>query len=216
MPPPSASSAAAWPADQAAGVSVVIVLLVLWAGASAVHLVPASERGVVLRLGRPVRCSGSGLRLTLPLLERMVVVPAGESFLDPVNARATNRDQAHVSVWACGRFRVRDPLRWCERPDGYARTLNALEAAMREDVGMTALDDLVGYPAGREGQLQDATNRVVEAWGVEVTGLEPVAVEVAVDQRLLQWAQRLRCESELVRPSSQAEADEQACTSPKR
>lgn len=165
-----------------------------------VRVVPAHERAVVLRFGRVDRLRGPGVIVVVPGLERLARVSVRDVALEPLVTRATTRDDVSVWVTATAHFRVVDPI--CSTmavPDVYARTAEAIEVAVRDDVDRCALHELAHRSSERTQRLLRAVNMVVHEWGVEVGALEISTIELRLTPELLHWAERLhhrrRCET---------------------
>lgn len=210
-----AAAASSQDSAQLLGWSVVSTVLLLGLLSAAVRIIPPYERAVVLRFGRFARLGGPGLCLALPGAERLVRVPLVDSLLEPLVAHTSTLDGVRVHVSASARYRILDPARWCLAvPDGYARTVATVEAALRADVDRAALSELAHYPGAREARVLEEVNAVVGAWGVVVSDLDAVGIDVSVDAQLLRWARSLDHTPEPDEHRAAAEGDRTCPTSP--
>ena len=88
-------------------VLIVVVVLVALLAASGVRMVQQYQRGVVLRFGRLLpEVREPGLRLMIPMADRMVKVPVQTIVLDVPPQGAITKDNVTLSVDAVVYFRV--------------------------------------------------------------------------------------------------------------
>lgn len=143
-------------------ISLVLVLVALWAIWDAINIVDEAERGVVLRFGEFNRILDPGLNLTLPRpFERVMTVNVsnvrtvddrGQMLTEDENlVEFAYKVQYTVSDAEAFLFNVRDPE---------ITLRQAAESALRESVGTNRLDDIL------EGTTRNAvrieTQRVLQ------------------------------------------------------
>jgi regulator of protease activity HflC (stomatin/prohibitin superfamily) len=153
---------------------------------SAVRLVPAGSRALVLRWGRVSREVGPGIVGVLPGIERVLVLSIQPSRLEPVPVTATTRDGADVRVDLSVLWRLRDVERsLLAAPDITAATWDAVEHAARQVVNETVLRALVEE---RATALTDVTSRataVAAEWGAAIMDVDVLNVELRAGPELL-------------------------------
>jgi regulator of protease activity HflC (stomatin/prohibitin superfamily) len=170
--------------------------LVLAALASALlRVVPEHQRAVVLRFGRVARVAGPGLIALLPAVERPVRISLRESSLENLVTRATTLDDVTVCVAVTAHRRVVDPVRsHVAVSDVDTRTADVIEDIVRAEVESTPLEDLAHVSAQRTERLVREANAIVADWGIQVSGIEIVAVNLQLTAELVHWAQHLHAE----------------------
>lgn len=155
-------------------VLVVVALLVLVTGGSAVQAVQQYQRGVVLRFGRLLpTVRGPGLRVIVPFVDRMRKVPVQTTVLDVPSQNAITRDNVTIGVDAVVYFRVSDPVRAVVNVDDYLRaTSQVAQTSMRSVIGRADLDTLLADRDAINGELKAVIDAPTEDWGVSIDRVE--------------------------------------------
>ena len=155
-------------------VLVVVALLVLVTGGSAVQAVQQYQRGVVLRFGRLLpTVRGPGLRVIVPFADRMRKVPVQTTVLDVPSQNAITRDNVTIGVDAVVYFRVSDPVRAVVNVDDYLRaTSQVAQTSMRSVIGRADLDTLLADRDAINGELKAVIDAPTEDWGVSIDRVE--------------------------------------------
>jgi regulator of protease activity HflC (stomatin/prohibitin superfamily) len=155
-------------------VLVVVALLVLVTGGSAVQAVQQYQRGVVLRFGRLLpTVRGPGLRVIVPFVDRMRRVPVQTTVLDVPSQNAITRDNVTIGVDAVVYFRVSDPVRAVVNVDDYLRaTSQVAQTSMRSVIGRADLDTLLADRDAINGELKAVIDAPTEDWGVSIDRVE--------------------------------------------
>ncbi|WP_027661201.1 slipin family protein [Salinispora fenicalii] len=161
----------------AAGVIGVVIVLVVLAllGALSLRIVQQYERGVVFRFGRvlfPVR--EPGLRLIIPIVDRMVRVSMQTTVIDVPAQGAITRDNVTLKVDAVVYFRVVDPVKALVNVEKYpAAVLQISQTALRSVIGKVDLDTLLAdrdkVNADLKSVIDDPTE---EPWGLNIERVE--------------------------------------------
>ena len=153
--------------------------------AAVVRVTPPGRRGLVVRDGRVVRRHDGGALAALPLLERVVWLPASSEALDPVCVRARSRDGAEVTLLLSIVWQVADDAlaagSGADLPD---RVADAADRAVRRTVAATELAGLLTDPVDEAAVVGLAT-QFVEGVGLEVVALDVLEAEVRVGPELL-------------------------------
>jgi regulator of protease activity HflC (stomatin/prohibitin superfamily) len=169
-------------------VAVLLAPLVVAAGmaGASIRRVPAGERGVVLRHGRPVRTQPPGLTFVLPVAERLESVPLSPAPINPLHVVARSRDGVEVRLAINVLWRVVDPtLTVQSSPPARCVTADAVERALHH---LIAKIDLVTLLRDREPMLTeitDATRPRLVPIGVELVDVNLLDAEVRVGSELL-------------------------------
>ncbi len=155
-------------------VLVVVALLVLVTGGSAVQAVQQYQRGVVLRFGRLLpTVREPGLRVIVPFVDRMRKVPVQTTVLDVPSQNAITRDNVTIGVDAVVYFRVNDPVRAVVNVDDYLRaTSQVAQTSMRSVIGRADLDTLLTDRDAINGELKAVIDAPTEDWGVSIDRVE--------------------------------------------
>lgn len=151
-------------------VPVIIVVALLL---SALKVIPEYERGVVFFLGRFQSVYGPGLRIVLPVLQRMVRVDLRIIVMDVPSQDVISRDNVTVKVNAVLYFRVVDPERAIINVENYyAATSQLAQTTLRAVLGKHDLDDMLAERDKLNLDIQTNVDQHTDAWGIKVTNVE--------------------------------------------
>lgn len=89
----------------------VITGIVLLIAALSIKIVNQYERGVVFRLGRVIGVREPGLRLIIPLIDRLVKVSLRIVTMPIPSQKIITQDNVSIDVAAVAYFKVMDPLK---------------------------------------------------------------------------------------------------------
>ncbi|QSR16184.1 protease modulator HflK [Novosphingobium sp. KA1] len=162
------------------GIAVAVVAML---GASCVHVLGPSEKGIVTRLGHFSRVIDDGFSLTLPWpIEQVEVTDVGTFSVDTIpdgdgEKLMLTGDQNLVDLSYQVRWNIKNLTDYSYRltdPKGTVREV--AEAAMRASIGQISLNDALSG-AGRarvEQDVRERTQRILDAYrvGVAIQGVE--------------------------------------------
>ncbi|MFI7575989.1 SPFH domain-containing protein [Micromonospora sp. NPDC049497] len=144
-------------------------------GALGIRIVQQYQRGVVFRFGRvvlPVR--EPGLRLIIPVVDRMVRVSMQTTVIDVPAQGAITRDNVTLTVDAVVYYRVVDPVKALVNVRQYpGAVLQISQTALRSVIGKVDLDTLL---ADRD-KVNEDLKAVIDAptegpWGLNIERVE--------------------------------------------
>ncbi|RVW06705.1 slipin family protein [Rhodococcus spongiicola] len=189
---------------------IVVALLAVVVGSSAIRVLREYERGVLFRLGRLIDLKGPGLVLMIPAIDRMVRVSLRTVTLNVPVQEVITRDNVPVKVTAVAYFRVVDANRAIVSvEDYYAATSQIAQTTLRSVLGKAELDSLLAERERLNEDLQKVIDQQTEPWGVKVSTVEIKDVEIPRDmQRAI--ARQAEAERERRAKIINAEAEFQA------
>jgi regulator of protease activity HflC (stomatin/prohibitin superfamily) len=155
--------------------SIIVVVLVLWAGLSAVRQVEQYQRGVVFRFGKLLpEILDPGLHFIVPIADKMVKVTMQTVVLGVPAQGAITRDNVTLTVDAVVYFRVIDPVKALVNVTDYPNAVSQVsQTSLRAVIGRVDLDTLL---SDRE-QINDQLKSVIdgpteEPWGLRIERVE--------------------------------------------
>jgi regulator of protease activity HflC (stomatin/prohibitin superfamily) len=152
------------------GVVVVGGLVLI---ASAVRIVQEWERGVVFRLGRLAGTKGPGVRILVPLIDRMMKVSLQRDVIDVPPQEMITSDNVTVSVNAVAFFRIFDPSKAViDVRDYHQQTFQLVQTTLRSVIGQSQLDSLLKDRESINHQVQQLVDVATEPFGVKVGTIE--------------------------------------------
>jgi regulator of protease activity HflC (stomatin/prohibitin superfamily) len=163
----------------AAGITLIVVVVVLIFLFASLKVVKEYERGVVFRLGRVVGARGPGLIVLVPLIERMTKVNLQTITLDLEPQDVITKDNVTISVNAVLYFRVVDPVNAIVAIQDYFFATNRIaEGTLRATLGQHELDELLAHRDRINEQLQVQIDVLTESWGIKVVSVEVKDVDL--------------------------------------
>ncbi len=159
---------------------VVLAALVV----SGIRIINQYERGVVLTLGRYSGLRQPGLRVVIPVFQRMIKVDIRSTPVDVPRQEVITRDNVTINVDAVVYFRVISAEKAVLETNNYTyATAQFAQAALRDVVGNVELDSLLSQ---RE-QISDQIKRIVDSetdrWGIDVENVKIQNIELPQDMK---------------------------------
>lgn len=160
------------------GLLLVFVVVVL---AISLRIVKEYERGVVFRLGRVSarNLKDPGLRLLIPVLDRMVKVDLRTVTHDVPPQEVITKDNITIKVNAVIYFNVMNAIDAIVKIANYymATSLYA-QTTLRNILGQHELDEILSEREKIGVSLQKIIDEATDAWGVKVSAVEIKDIEL--------------------------------------
>ncbi|WP_308283462.1 slipin family protein [Pseudonocardia nigra] len=155
-------------------VLIVVIALVALLLASGVRMVQQYQRGVVLRFGRLLpEVRQPGLRLMVPVADRMVKVPVQTVVMDVPPQGAITKDNVTLSVDAVVYFRVTDPVKAVVNVENYLGAISQVaRTSLRSVIGRADLDTMLSDREQVNAELRAVIDTPTDDWGITVDRVE--------------------------------------------
>jgi len=159
---------------------IAVLSLLLLFFFMAVKVIQEYERGVVFRLGRVQRPERKpGLRLIIPIIDRMIKLDQRVVTLDIPAQEAITRDNVTVKVNAVCYFRIVNPIDAIVNVEDYRRaTFQIAQTSLRSVLGQSDLDELLIHRDKINQRLQEIIDVQTEPWGIKISIVEVKDVEL--------------------------------------
>jgi len=152
----------------------LVVIIVL----SGIRIVRPWERGVVEFLGRYSRTVNPGLRIIIPIFERMRKVDMREQVVDVPPQEVITKDNVVVTVDAVIYFEVTDPVKVLYNVANFYLAVTKLaQTNLRNIIGDLQLDESLTSREKINSQLRAILDEATDKWGVRVTRVELQRIE---------------------------------------
>lgn len=159
---------------------IIAVILIL----SGLRVVNQYERGVVLTLGRFSGLKEPGLRIVIPIFQRMIKVDTRTNTIDIPKQEVITKDNVTVNVDAVVYFRVLDAQKAVlEITDYIYATSQFAQAALRDVTGNIELDSLLGKRDTVSDQIKAIVDKQTEKWGIDVDTVKLQNIELPQDMK---------------------------------
>ncbi|ABA89199.1 flotillin band_7_stomatin-like domain protein [Syntrophotalea carbinolica DSM 2380] len=183
---------------------IVLVLLALILS-SAIKVVYEYERGVVFRLGRYSGVKGPGLRLIIPVVDKLMKISLRTVAMDVAPQDVITKDNVSIKVNAVLYFRVVNPEKSIIEVENYLYATSQLaQTSLRSVLGQSELDELLAHRDSINRHLQEILDRQTDPWGVKVSNVEIKHVDLPVE---MQRAMARQAEAERERRSKVIHAE---------
>lgn len=151
---------------------------------SGLKVVNQYERGVVLTLGKFTGIRGPGLRVIVPIFQRMIRVDIRSTPIDVPKQEVITKDNVTVGVDAVVYFRVVDaPKAVLETTNYIYATSQFAQAALRDVTGNVDMDDLLGKREEISLQIKEIVDRQTDQWGIDVEAVKIQNIELPQDMK---------------------------------
>ena len=158
------------------GLIAVVVIILL---SAAIKVVREYERVTVFRLGRFVGLRGPGLVLIIPFIETVRKVDLRVITMDVPQQECITVDNVTVRVDAVIYFRVVDAAEAILKVLDYIKATSLLaQTTLRNVVGQSTLDELLGQRDRLNGKIQSVVDEGTSPWGIKVSMVEVKDVQL--------------------------------------
>ena len=189
---------------------LVVAVAVLALVAASLKILPEYERGVVFFLGRFQAVKGPGLRIVIPVIQRMVRVDLRVRVLDVPTQDVISRDNVSVHVNAVIYYRVMDAEKAIIQVEDFVLAASQLaQTTLRSVLGKHELDEMLAEREKLNQDIRTILDEQTDAWGIKVANVELKHVDL--DESMIRAIAK-QAEAERVRRAKiiDAEGEQQA------
>lgn len=160
---------------------IIIVVIIVLAG---IKVINQYERGVILTLGKFSGVKQAGLRIVIPIIQRMIKVDVRINTIDIPKQEVITKDNVTVNVDAVVYFRVIDAEKAVLETTNYVYASTQLaQAALRDVTGNVELDSLLGKRNEVSDQIKEIVDEQTEKWGIDVQSVKLQNIELPQDMK---------------------------------
>lgn len=150
---------------------VAVVLLVLWF--FVIKVINQYERGVVFRLGKVQSAKGPGIRVVIPIIDRLVKVGMRIVTLPVQSQKIITKDNVSIDVAAVAYYHVVDPVKAVVEIENVQSAIYQIaQTTVRNVVGQSSLDEVLSATAKINDAIKIILDKTGEQWGVFVDTVE--------------------------------------------
>lgn len=159
---------------------VAVVIFVL----SGIKVVNQYERGVVLTLGRFTGIRQPGLRIVVPIFQRLIRVDVRSTPIDVPKQEIITKDNVTVGVDAVVYLRVIEASKAVLETTNYIyATSQFAQAALRDVAGNADLDELLSNREAISQQIKEIVDKQTDQWGIDVENVKIQNIELPQDMK---------------------------------
>lgn len=161
-------------------VIVAIVIFIL----SGIKIVNQYERAVVLTLGRFTGIRQPGLRIVIPIFQRIIRVDIRSTPIDVPKQEIITKDNVTVGVDAVVYLRVIESSKAVLETTNYVyATSQFAQAALRDVAGNADLDELLSKREEISEQIKLIVDAETDKWGIDVENVKIQNIELPQDMK---------------------------------
>lgn len=166
------------------GFFIALIIIVLILVLNSIKVINQYERGVVLTLGKFTGIRGPGLRVIVPVFQRMIKIDIRTNTIDIPKQEVITQDNVTVNVDAVVYFKVKDAEKAVLEVANYVYASSQFaQAALRDVTGNVELDSLLGKRDEVSGQIKVIVDAQTEKWGIDVESVKIQNIELPQDMK---------------------------------
>lgn len=163
-------------------VAIIIGIIIFIMAVTGMRIIRPFEKGLVERVGKYQRTVESGLRLIIPIIEKLTKVDMREQVVDVPPQEVITKDNVAVTVDAVIYYEATDPVKL--KYNVVSFTIAALKLAqtnLRNVVGEMALDETLTSRESINAKLRAVLDDATDKWGVRIVRVEIQRIEPPAD-----------------------------------
>lgn len=163
---------------------IIIFSLVIFLVFQSIVIVNQYERGIVLTLGTYSYTLQPGLKLVIPILQRVIKVDIRITTVDIPKQEVITKDNVPVGINAVVYFKVAksEDAILKVKDFSYAVTQYA-QTALRDVIGGVELDSLLTERQKLSEEIKNIVDLETNDWGIDVTAIKIQDIEVPQDMK---------------------------------
>lgn len=159
---------------------IAVIIFIL----SGIKVINQYERGVVLTLGRFTGLRDPGLRVVIPIFQRLIRVDIRSMPIDVSKQEIITKDNVTAGVDAIVYFRVINaPKAVLETTNYVYATSQFAQAALRDVTGNFELDELLSKREEISQQIKEIVDAQTDQWGIDVEAVKIQNIELPADMK---------------------------------
>lgn len=162
---------------------VIVVAAILFV-LSGIKVINQYERGVVLTLGRFTGIRNPGLRVVVPIFQKLMRVDVRSTPIDVPKQEVITKDNVTVNIDAVVYFRVVDSAKAVLETVNYTyATSQFAQAALRDVAGAAEMDELLTNRESMSEKIKEIVDAETAVWGIDVENVKIQNIELPQDMK---------------------------------
>lgn len=160
---------------------IAAVIVFVLAG---IKVINQYERGVVLTLGRFTGIREPGLRVVIPIFQRLIKVDVRSTPIDVPKQEIITKDNVTIGVDAVVYLRVIDAGKAVLETTNYIyATSQFAQAALRDVTGNADMDELLSKREEMSQKIKEIVDSETDKWGIDVENVKIQNIELPQDMK---------------------------------
>lgn len=162
---------------------VIVVAAILFV-LSGIKVINQYERGVVLTLGKFTGIRNPGLRVVVPIFQKLMRVDIRSTPIDVPKQEVITKDNVTVNIDAVVYFRVVDSAKAVLETVNYTyATSQFAQAALRDVAGAAEMDELLTNRESMSEKIKEIVDAETAVWGIDVENVKIQNIELPQDMK---------------------------------
>lgn len=163
---------------------IILGLFVIFLILSGIKIIDQYERGIVLTLGQYSYTLQPGLRVVVPIFQRVIRVDIRISTADIPQQEVITRDNVPVGINAVVYFKVIRPEDAILKIQNFSFAVTQYaQTALRDVIGGVELDTLLTERQKLAEEIKSIVDQETTEWGVDVTAIKIQDIELPADMK---------------------------------
>lgn len=163
---------------------IIVLLVVLFLILTGLKVINQYERGIVLTLGSYSYTLSPGLRVIVPIFQRVIKVDIRISTSDIPQQEVITKDNVPVGINAVVYFQVTKPEDAVLKIQDYTyATTQYAQTALRDVIGGVELDTLLTERQKIADEIKSLVDKETVDWGIDVTSIKIQDIELPADMK---------------------------------
>ncbi len=154
----------------------LLITIIVFAGIffmSAFKIVNEYERGLVFTLGKYSYLLNPGLKIVIPIIQRVVIIDTRVKTVDVPEQECITKDNISVTVNAVLYYKVEDPVKAVLEVENFSYAVSQLaQTTMRNVIGEVTLDELLANRDAVSARIRSIVDKQTDAWGINIEAVE--------------------------------------------
>jgi regulator of protease activity HflC (stomatin/prohibitin superfamily) len=152
---------------------IVIVVFIVLIILSGIKIIDQYERAVVLTLGSFTGVLNPGLRIVIPVIQRIIKVDMRINTLDIPQQEVITKDNVPVGINGVVYFQVTNPENAILKIQNFSyAVMQYAQTALRDVVGGVELDNLLAEREKIAEQIKALVDKETDQWGIDVLSIK--------------------------------------------
>lgn len=162
------------------GIIIFAIIVIL----SGIKIINQYERGIVLTLGSYTGTLDPGLRIVIPIIQRVIKVDMRITTSDIPKQEVITKDNVPVGVNAVVYFQVEKPDSAVLKIQDYEYAVTQYsQTALRDVIGGVELDNLLTEREQLAEEIKQLVDKETASWGLNITAIKMQDIELPADMK---------------------------------
>lgn len=163
---------------------LILIIVGLFVVLSGLKIINQYERGIVLSLGTYTSTYNPGLRIIIPIIQRLIKVDIRITTSDIPQQEVITKDNVPVGINAVVYFQVTKPEIAVLKIQDYTYAVTQYaQTALRDVIGGVELDSLLVDRQKIADEIKKLVDDETSEWGVDVTAIKIQDIELPADMK---------------------------------